>query len=237
MLEPPRLASDALAGVTVVLDPGHGGADPGATHGGIVEAALAYRLAATCASVLRRAGARVETTVRSSALSVPLEEGREEPALELPRDARFASDGGAVGAGREEPEHLYRRAATAARVWRARRRGEEVVFVSLHFDAAPSSRVRGGFVCWDRRGSAPRLAGTLARWLSACGMAGSRGAWARELGVLNPQRNPVPERILAEMATLTSPEDRRAVSEPAWRWRAARVVAAAIAGREPPPAP
>ena len=61
----PRLGGTALAGTTVVIDPGHGGSDPGAMHGGVAEAAVTTRLAVVLREVLVSAGARVLTTVES----------------------------------------------------------------------------------------------------------------------------------------------------------------------------
>src|SRR5436190_646490 len=78
-----------LRGVTVVLDPGHGGVDSGAICRGCREDAVNYRLTATIAAALREAGAAVAYTVRSAALDMPLREGIPEPPLLVPRDAHL----------------------------------------------------------------------------------------------------------------------------------------------------
>ncbi|MFM7321745.1 MAG: N-acetylmuramoyl-L-alanine amidase [Armatimonadota bacterium] len=231
----PRLAPDALAGTTIVLDPGHGGTDPGSMEGGVGEAALTYRMAATLREVFLAAGARVSTTVRAEGLSGALREGVGEAPLALPRDAVFSVDGAPVKVDSVDHDHLYRRADVGAAAWRGRSPGERVLFVSVHFDAVPATDVRGAAVRVDPRGEVPAVARQVSRWLVASGISGSRPVIGpQELGVLNPLRNPVPERFLLELATLTDGADRASVMSSAWRWRAARAVAAAIAGIEPP---
>lgn len=218
-----------LATLTVVLDPGHGGSDPGASHGGLVESTLTYRMAALLKTRLEADGARVVLTVRSRALEIA-PTGRNEPPLSPADDARFALDGTPVAV-----EGIYRRADLARRVWDERPRGERVVFLALHFDARPGTRSRGGLVCYDRRaGAPPELAGRLAAALIAHKRAGDEGARlsSRELAVLNPERNPIPDKALVELATLTSAADRAAVRRPAWRAGAVAMLVEALRSPE-----
>ena len=204
---------------------------------GVGEAAWTYRMAATLREVLMAAGAHVTTTVRSESLEWRLEEGKPEGMPALPRDAVFGSDGTPVRVARNGGEHLYRRADVGGAAWRGRSPGERVVFLSVHFDAVGASQVRGAVVKWDPRGNPPAISARLGRWLEATGLSGNRRSVdPQQLGVLAPERNPVPERVLLELANLTNAQDRAALSTAAWRWRAARVVAAALAGREPPAA-
>ncbi len=232
----PRLGATALSGTTVVIDPGHGGSDPGAMHGGVAEAAVTARLAVVLREVLVSAGARVLTTVESEEWRKEWREGELEPPLRLPREAVFVWDGSQAEVGSRANSGLYRRSAVAGMAFRSRLPGERVVFVSLHCDAVPGTDVRGAAVCYDIRSRRPELVGRLVAWLGRAGFLQDRDSeLARDLGVLNPERNPVPESVLVEFATLTSAEDRDLVLDPRWRWRAARVLAAALAPGVPVP--
>jgi len=221
-------ARRTLRGVVVVIDPGHGGADPGAGRDGIWESALSYRMAATLAAVVRGLGAEVRFTVRSAALR-RVTEGHREPPLPLPRDAK-SIDGHPMRAGREDPEELYRRAEVAAKAWRQER--PHVVFLALHFDVDANPAATGGFPIYDTRAGAQpnRLVVVISERFRKAGLAGTRGGQPhpRELGVLNPERNPVPQKTLVELAVLTNASERRRVQTAAWRWRTARILAASL---------
>nr|WP_281380350.1 N-acetylmuramoyl-L-alanine amidase [Armatimonas rosea] len=224
-----------LKGVLVVLDPGHGGADSGAQRGGMSEAQLTYRMAATLASSLQQAGAEVIFTVHSSTLTPLPKEGQPEPPLQAPRDARFLSDNKFVGIRHgESPEDLYRRAQLAAQLWQQQQTRRPIFFLSLHYDALSASKWRGGLICYDARLSRPpQLARELAvRWKKS-GLSGHRRGGEpkpRELGVLNPLHNPVPQSVLIELATISNPKDLQAARSPAWRWKVARLIREALAG-------
>lgn len=223
----------ALKGVVVVIDPGHGGADSGAIRKGVSEAKLSYRMAATLATALHTAGAEVFFTVYSRTLAYAPKEGQAEPPLEAPKDACFAVDSKRVGLRHgESPEDLYKRAKLASTVWKQRKPKQKVFFLSLHYDALSESRWRGGLACYDKRRPAPpKLALGIARRLGETGLAGQRRGGEpkpRELGVLNPVHNPIPESVLVELATISNEKDRAAASSPAWRWKVAHLLTDAI---------
>lgn len=68
------VAAKGLAGVTVILDAGHGGADVGATRAGVWESVYVYDVAERIARALRRRTlARVETTTRDGDQNGPIE--------------------------------------------------------------------------------------------------------------------------------------------------------------------
>ena len=101
--------------MTVILDPGHGGADSGAVRHGVCEAALTYRTATELADCIRRQGGHVLFTVRSRMLDPHLLVT--EPAPERPRDAVLAANGQPLRE-RDTPRPLWLRAAVSRRLWR-----------------------------------------------------------------------------------------------------------------------
>ena len=233
---PPKHTPGPLAGVTVILDPGHGGADSGAVRHGVCEAALTYRTAVELAAAIRRQGGRVVFTVRSRMLDPQLL--ATEPPPQRPRDAVLAANGRPLRE-RDTPRPLWLRAAVARRLWNTcspRNRGT-IFFLSLHYDEYSLHSVHGALVCVDRRmTSLPPLARILAARFCADGLArpdilhGRRGLAAVRLGVLDPKYNPVPERALLELATISNPDDALRAADPAWRRRMAdRITDAFIA--------
>jgi len=224
-----------LRGVTVVLDPGHGGVDSGAICRGCREDAVNYRLTATIAAALREEGASVAYTVRSTALDVPLREGSAEPPLIVPSDAHLVYNGFLAHG---TPTYLYQRAAAARPFWEAltpeqRASGRCLYFLSIHHD--DSWGAHGARVAYDRRsGPPPPLATVLARRLSETRFDGgpplrrTPHSDPRALGVLNPTYNPVPERALLEAATISNATDRARARSRSFRWKMAHLVVAAI---------
>ena len=211
-------ARGPLSGVTVVLDPGHGGADPGTTAGPLSEAALTYRTASELSASLQSDGANVVYTVRSRCLN--------------PTGAPLRS--------RHSPRPLWARADVARIVWEARlhqdpQAARDVFFVSLHFDQSSVPGVQGGIVCVDRRSaSVPKLATALAAQMVE-GSLGRSGDFhgvpdlsGRELGVLDPRFNPIPEKVLLEVATLSNPDNAAEAADPAWRSEVVRRITQAI---------
>ena len=72
-LAAPRRRQTGGRPVVVVLDPGHGGIDPGADRGGAVEAELMLRFARELRDTLRRAGGFEVMLTRDDDIFVPLE--------------------------------------------------------------------------------------------------------------------------------------------------------------------
>lgn len=232
---PPAASVRPLLGVTVVLDPGHGGEDPGAVSPYGVEAACTYRAAVEIGAVLRAQGAAVLYTVRSRTLDPAL--ALSEPPLQSPTDAALAVNNAPIRA-RHTPRQLWLRAGEAQRAWAAQvgpDRARRVFFLSLHLDDADSPDIRGSLVCIDRRRRVPAFGVALARALVQDGLARTGeaadeqpGLSVRRLGVLNPDYNPVPQSALLEMTTLSNFDDALRAADPQWRTQMARRIARAI---------
>jgi len=237
---PPAAAVRPLLGVTVVLDPGHGGEDPGAVSAYGVEAAYTYRAAVEIGALLRAQGATVLYSVRSRTLDPAL--AASEPPLQIPTDARLAVNGEPIRA-RHSPRQLWLRAAFARRIWAAQvgpDPARHVFFLSLHLDDAQSPDIRGSLVCIDRRRRPPAFGIALARALVQDSLArpssannSQSGLSMRRLGVLNPDFNPVPQSALLEMTTLSNFDDALRAADPQWRAQmAARIARAILAVRQ-----
>lgn len=226
-----------LSGVTVVLDPGHGGADPGTTAGPLPEAALTYRTASELSASLQSDGATVVYTVRSRCLNPIL--AAVEPPLGTPDDAVLAATGDPLRS-RHSARPLWQRAETARAVWDAHlhqdpQAARDIFFLSLHYDQFSAATVHGGEVCVDRRCHAiPPLAKALARQMAdgdlgrAGDFHGVPGVSGRELGVLDPRFNPIPQKALLEVATLSNPQNAAEACDPAWRGEVVRRITLAI---------
>ena len=181
------LTPNALAGVTVVIDPGHGGEDPGTVQGGITEAALTYRMAATLRTVVEQHGGRATYTMRSSALAPVASFTSDSPLIE-PVEAEAVTRPGAVAkAGATSTVDLYARADTGANVWRSKQ--PKVVFISLHYDASPTASRRGGVVLISLRTTGiPKLATAVGEQMTRAKLGGE--IKRQQLGVLGSVHNP-----------------------------------------------
>jgi N-acetylmuramoyl-L-alanine amidase len=217
------------AGFVVVIDPGHGGVDPGAVRGGLREKDVTLAFARELAPRLEDAGFEVATT-RSSDVFVALGE-RVEAARRAGADVFVSIHADALRAGEAQGAAVYvlgpdasdpESAALAAR----ENRVDRLAGADPGHDGADVARALIDLVRADTRAAsrrvADRLAAALARRTPKLGGGGVRTAGFRVL------KSPDIPSVLVELGFLSSAADRARLADPAWRAVAAEAVTAAL---------
>jgi N-acetylmuramoyl-L-alanine amidase len=229
---PPVAAPADRAPLRVMLDPGHGGVDPGAVHGTLTESALVLAFALDLADALRRAGGFEVGLTRDDDRFVALET-RVRLAREFGADvlvslhADALEDGEAIGA---TIYTLSLDATDAASAQLAERHGranllgggtdltgvdDEVALILMDMARA------------ETRPRTERLVAALIGAIRAQGLAMHRRPWQEAaFAVLKAPDIPA---VLIELGFLSSAADRARLTDPAWR---ARMVAALVAALE-----
>ncbi len=137
-----------LAGITIILDPGHGGIDVGTQQNGVWEDDIVYDIVVRLKRLLRqRTAAKVAMTLQDRSQKDEPHDGRfqsidrDEIILTQPPHAPVDSASRAVG--------VNLRAFLASSIYRAERKkgvdDEKILFLSIHADALHAS-VRGAMV-------------------------------------------------------------------------------------------
>ncbi len=203
----------------VVLDPGHGGVDPGALRDGVAEKDLMLRLAQALAEGLRRSGLAevVMTRTEDRFVSLPARVAvahRAEADLFVSLHADSLAQGGAQGAT------VYTLAeaasdAAAARLAAQLNRADMLSGVDL---TGTDDGVAGVLVDLARQETAPRsaaAAGTLiAAMRAAGGPMNTRPARAAGFSVLTSADVP---SVLVELGFISSDRDLANLRDPVWR--------------------
>ncbi|MGO0122979.1 N-acetylmuramoyl-L-alanine amidase family protein [Desulfothermobacter acidiphilus] len=198
----------ALAGRTIVVDPGHGGVDPGAHYQAqILEKDLVLDLGRSLARFLEAEGAEVVLT-------------RSEDRDLAPPEVRSLS--------------ARKRYDLKARVELVRQVGAEA-FLSLHINSSPDSSEKGVYLYYSQRPGSRELASALAEEIGevtgqrCCCLPGSRYYVLRE--------SPVPA-VLVEAGFLSNPGERELLQRPEYRQKMAWALSCGVyryfAGRNSP---
>jgi N-acetylmuramoyl-L-alanine amidase len=231
---PQKAKSKPLSGITLVIDPGHGGVDSGASRGGWSEAALTYRTASNIITHLQQQGATVYSTMKSNTL-IEVPQGVPEPKIAPPKDACLLLTGEHIESRRsDDARDLWKRAEVAKSVWKRASAKERahMYFISLHYDAVDETYVRGGRVVTDPRSPLNNLAIVLAKKMDRAKLFGPQKRPTqiikRELGVLNPLYNPMKQKALLEIGTISNPVDRKNATEAKWRNSVAKMIVEAV---------
>lgn len=216
-------------GFRVVLDPGHGGIDPGAERDGLVEKEIVLDFARTLQDLLRREGIDVIMT-RDADVFVSLE-GRTalahqaEAALFLSIHADALSQGGARGA---TVYTLSDKASDAASAQLAARHNRSDILAGVDLTGA-DDQVTSVLLDLARRETEPRTQALAKAVIDGMGAAGgpmNRKPW-REAGFSVLKSADIPS-VLVEIGFLSSARDRKNLADPVWRATIAAGIADAI---------
>jgi len=227
----PLLPPDAEAPhpLRVVIDPGHGGIDPGAEHDGVREADLVLAFARDLREALLRAGAEAVLT-RDTDLFVPLEtrldiaaRARGDVFLSIHADA--LADGQATGA---TVYTLSETASDRASALLAQRHERDALIagVDLQNQDDVVATVLMDLARTETAPRADRLADALVARLQENGVAlYKRPRHSADFSVL---KSPDIPSVLLELGFLSSEVDRQNLVAPDWRAQAAAAVAVAL---------
>ncbi|MEX5730190.1 N-acetylmuramoyl-L-alanine amidase [Rhodovulum iodosum] len=230
VLPPPRRRQDGSRALRVVLDPGHGGIDPGAERDGVREADLMLTFARELREVLRRAGMEVSLT-RDDDVFVPLEH-RISIARMAGADVFLSLHADALAEGRASGATVYTMSETAsdrASQLLAERHDRDELLAGVDL-SRQGDRIANMLMDMVRRETVPRsdkLADALVAGLTdSVGRMHKRPRLEAAFSVLKAPDIP---SVLIELGFLSSAQDRADLASPEWRGRAARGIAAALA--------
>lgn len=215
----------------VVLDPGHGGIDPGAEHEGAREADLMLLFAREVKETLLRAGGFEVVLTREADVFVPLEE-RLTIARGAGADVFLSLHADALATGEAEGTALYTLSAdagdAAARAL-AERHDRDDLLAGIDL-SQQDDLVATVLMDMARTETAPRI-----RRLAAALEAAMLGAGVRmrprprQEGGFSVLKSPDIPSVLIEMGFLSSAQDRERLYDPAWRARLAGAILAGLA--------
>ncbi|MDF0600056.1 N-acetylmuramoyl-L-alanine amidase [Psychromarinibacter sp. C21-152] len=222
-LPPPHRRQDGSRPVVVVLDPGHGGIDPGAERDGVVEADLMLRFARELREVLQRAGGFDVVLTRDDDIFVPLEM-RVSIARMAGADVFLSLHADALAEGRARGATIYtlsEEASDVASEKLAERhdRGDLLAGVDLTEQDDRVAHVLMEMARLETRPRADRLADALVAALEdSIGPLHKRPRLEASFSVLKAADIP---SVLVELGFLSSKRDRENLLDPDWRAQAA----------------
>ncbi|AJE47621.1 N-acetylmuramoyl-L-alanine amidase [Celeribacter indicus] len=215
--------------IRVVLDPGHGGIDPGAERDGLKEADLMLAFARDLRDVLIRAGHFEVTLTREEDVFVPLET-RVTLAREAGADVLLSLHADAIAEGRAEGATVYtlaERASDVASQKLAERhdRADLLAGVDLSGTDDEIATVLMDMARTETSPRTDRFADILVKHLEAGVGMHKRPRLEAGFSVLKAPDMP---SVLLELGFLSSPRDRAKLMDTAWRARAAWAIRDAL---------
>lgn len=233
-LPPPAATAPQAVGsgpLTVVLDPGHGGLDPGAERDGAREADLMLTFARELKeALLRQGGFRVVLT-RDEDVFVPLET-RITLARQAGADAFVSLHADALAEGEAVGATIYtlaEEASDAASAALAERHDRDDLLAGVDLTRA-DDQVAGVLMDIARTETWPRtdaLAGALMAAIQRQGLTMHRVP--RQSAAFSVLKAPDVPSVLVELGFLSSAADRARLIDPAWRARMAQAMVAGLA--------
>lgn len=213
---PPKRGDGPLI---VVLDPGHGGIDPGAERDGHTEANLMLTFARELRENLIADGRFVVVMTREEDVFVPLETrisiARAAGAhvfVSLHADA--LAEGEAEGA---TVYHLDDTATDAAALALAERHDRDDLLAGLDL-SGQDDRIAGVLIDMARAETAPRIARLSAAFAQSFRMAGLKTHPKPEQGAgFSVLKSPDIPSVLIELGFMSSPRDLERITDPVWR--------------------
>ncbi len=229
-LIPPARRQDGSRPVVVMLDPGHGGLDPGAERDGVVEAHLMLQFARELREILRRAGGFEVMLTRDDDIFVPLEM-RQSIARAAGADVFISLHADAIPEGRATGATIYTLADAASdiaseKLAERHDRADLLAGVDLtdHDDAVATVLME-----LARTETAPRsdkLADELVEALTrSLGTMHKRPRLEASFSVLKAADIP---SVLVELGFMSSEEDLENLRDADWRRRAAEGIRDAL---------
>lgn len=226
----PKTRQTGFGDLVVVLDPGHGGIDPGAMREGVIEADLMLSFARELRDVLRRAGGFKVVLTRDDDVFVPLEE-RVTIARRAGADVFLSLHADALAQGIATGATVYTLsddASDAASRTLAERHDREDILAGVDL-TRQSDEVALLLMDLARTETAPRseaLADSLVEGIySATRSTYKNPRQKAAFSVLKAADIP---SALIELGFLSSPRDRKLLQDKAWRLRAAEGIRDAL---------
>ncbi len=228
-LPAPRRRQSGETPLRVVLDPGHGGIDPGAESGTLTEAKLMLGFALELAETLRRAGIEVILT-REQDVFVPLET-RISVARAAGADLFLSLHADALAEGEATGATVYRLADTAsesaaAKLAERHDRADLLSGVDLSGHDDLVAGVLMDLARMETRPRADRLAGALVSAIQGAGLKMHRHPL--QGAAFSVLKSPDIPSLLLEVGFLSSEADRNRLADPAWRAAMQGAILAAI---------
>ena len=215
----------------VVLDPGHGGIDPGATHEGVTEAQVVLSFARELAEALRRTGRYEVILTRDADVFVSLEaritvahSSHADVFLSLHADA--LEDGQAVGATLYTLAEAASDAASAALAERHDRDDLLGGGVDLSGTDDAVATVLMDMARAETRPATDRLARALVAAIRGAELRMHRHPWQQ--AAFSVLKSPGVPSVLLELGFLSSAGDRGRLNDQAWRARMQGALVAAL---------
>jgi len=215
---------------SIVIDPGHGGHDPGASYGGVHEKTVALDVARETAAELRRSGMHV-TLTREGDTFLTLEQ-RSTMANRLAADLFVSIHANAAPDRRARGIEIFYLAETFTH---GSRRFDDatraVELNAVHYGVGAGGGASGSHppvtpaLLAQRRGESRELAQHIERAMVAQLGVGTRGSKPAGFAVLKWTCSPA---VLVEVGFLSNAADRRLLAGVAYRRRVARAVAQGI---------